>query len=141
MRFYILRRNSKWQENEFWENSPVDSGDTLALKIFNKIALSCTIFEIFTLFYFPLKSKIAAISCENQNFSLFNKTPLYSPVSQKFTRNRSISYSFGNIYTLLFSAKIQDGRQKFRKLKFFMFTQDNLLLPFSAKICSKSLFL
>ena len=89
----------KWQENDFGENSPVDSGDTLALKNFNEIALSCTVFEIFTLFYFPLKSKMAAISCKNWIFSLFNKTPLYYPVGQKFTRNRSISYSFGDIYT------------------------------------------
>ena len=33
----------KWQENDFWENMPVDSGDTLALKNFNEIALSRTI--------------------------------------------------------------------------------------------------
>ena len=30
----------KLQESDFWENSPVDSGDTLALKNFNEIALS-----------------------------------------------------------------------------------------------------
>ena len=130
----------KWQENDFGENSPVDSRDTLALKNFKEIALSRTVFEIFTLFYFPLKSKMAAISCENLNFSLFNKTPLYYPVGQKFTQNCSISYNFGDIYTFLVSAKIQDGHQKFRKLKIFVFTQDNLLLPFGLKICSKSLY-
>ena len=27
---------AQWQENDFWENSSVDSGDTLALKIFTK---------------------------------------------------------------------------------------------------------
>ena len=48
----------------FWENTPVDSGDTLALKYFDEIGLYRTIFEIFTLFYLPLKSKMAAISCE-----------------------------------------------------------------------------
>ena len=37
----------------------------LALKSFNEITLSCTVFEIFTLFYFPLKSKMATIRCEN----------------------------------------------------------------------------
>ena len=57
--------HQKWQENDFWGNSPVDSGDTLALKNFNEIALSRTVFKIFTLFYFPLKFKMAAISCEN----------------------------------------------------------------------------
>ena len=44
---------------------------------------------------------------------------LYYPVGQKFARNRSISYSFRDIHTFSFSAKIQDGRQKWRKLKFF----------------------
>ena len=32
----------KWWENDFWENSPVDSEDTLALENFDEIALSCT---------------------------------------------------------------------------------------------------
>ena len=43
---------------------------------------------------------------------------MYYPVGQKFARNRSISYGFRDINTCSFSAKIQDGRQKWRKLKF-----------------------
>ena len=39
-------------EKRFLENSPVDSGDTLALKNFNEVALSHTILEIFTLVIF-----------------------------------------------------------------------------------------
>ena len=38
---------------------------------------------------------------------------LYYPASQKFARNRSISYHFKDIFNVLFSAKIQDGRQKY----------------------------
>ena len=44
---------------------------------------------------------------------------LYYAVSQKFARNGSISYHFQDIFNVLFSAKIQDGRQKWRKLNFF----------------------
>ena len=44
---------------------------------------------------------------------------LYYPAGQKFAGNRSISYGFQNMHTFSFSAKIQDGRQKWRKLKFF----------------------
>ena len=45
----------------------------------------------------------------------------YNRVGQKFNRNRSISYGFQDIHTFSFSAKIQDGRQKWRKLKIFPF--------------------
>ena len=61
MRLGVLRRNSrwpqKWRENNFWENSPVYSENTLGVKNFDEIALSCTISEIFTLFYFPLNPR------------------------------------------------------------------------------------
>ena len=40
-------------------------------------------------------------------------------ILKKFARNRSISYGFRDIHTFLFSIKIQDGRQKWQKLKFF----------------------
>ena len=40
---------------------------------------------------------------------------------KKFTRNCSISYGFRDIHTFSFSVKIQDGLQKWRKLKFFPF--------------------
>ena len=42
-------------------------------------------------------------------------------MGQKFCRNRSISYGFQDINIFCFSAKIQDGRQKWRKLKFFLY--------------------
>ena len=48
---------------------------------------------------------------------------------QKFTRNRSISYGFRDIDTFSFSAKIQDGRRKWRKLKFSPFAQDTPVPP------------
>ena len=35
---------------------------------------------------------------------------------KKFAQNRSISYGFRDIHTFSFSAKIQDGRQKWEKI-------------------------
>ena len=46
---------------------------------------------------------------------------MYYPVGKKFAQNYSISYSFRDIHTFSFFAKIQDGRQKYRKLKFSPF--------------------
>ena len=58
---------------------------------------------------------------------------LYHPAGQKFAQNRSISYGFRDIDTFLFSAKIQKGRQKWRKLIFYPFAQDILVLPCRSK--------
>ena len=54
-------------------------------------------------------------------------------MGQKFARNRSISYGFRDIHTFSFSAKIQDGRQKWRKLKFSPFAQDTLVTTLRVK--------
>ena len=62
-------------------------------------------------------------------------------MGQKFSRYRSISYGFRDIHTFSFSAKIQDGRQKWQKLKFFPFAWDTLVLPCGSKIHSKLLYL
>ena len=64
---------------------------------------------------------MAAKSGENLNFSPLHRILLYYPVGQNIAQNRSISCGFRNIHTFSFSAKIQDGRQKWRKLKFFPF--------------------
>ena len=48
-----------------------------------------------------------------------HKILLYYPVDRKFARNRSISYGFRDIHTFSFSTQIQDGHQKWRKLKFY----------------------
>ena len=150
---------------------------------------SLTISKIFSMFCFPLKSKMAAKSGENLNFSPLHRTLLYYPAGQKvhskslylirflryshffifcknprwppkvakieifplcigyypvgkkFARNHSISYGFRDIHTFSFSFIIQDGRQKWRKLKFFPFAQGTLVLPCGSKIRSKSLYL
>ena len=66
---------------------------------------------------------------------------MYYPVGQKFAQNRSISYGFQDIHTFLFSAKIQDGHQKWRKLKFFPLAWDTVVPPCGSKIRSKLLYL
>ena len=75
------------------------------------------------------------------NYSPLHRALLYHPVGQKFARNRSISYGFRDIDSFSFSAKIQDGRQKWRKLKLVPFAQDTLVPPCGSKICLKSLYL
>ena len=53
------------------------------VKISLKITLSLAVSEIFTIFYFPLKSKMAEVSCENWYFSLFNWGTLVLPCGSK----------------------------------------------------------
>ena len=99
----------------FWTGH---SCTTLLVKNSLEIALSLTVFKILTLFHFPQKSKMAAESGENLNFPPLHRTLLYHPAGQKFAQNRSICYGFQDIETFPFSAKIQDGRRKWRKFKF-----------------------
>ena len=56
---------------------------TMRVKNSLEIALSLTISKIFSLFYFPLKSKMAAKSSENSNFPPLHRTLLYYPAGQK----------------------------------------------------------
>ena len=60
-------------------------------------------------------------------------------MGQKFTRNRSISYSFRDIFTVLFSTKIHDGCQKWQKLKFFSFCIEHSCTTLGVKNSEKSL--
>ena len=66
---------------------------------------------------------------------------MYYPGGQIFTRNRSISHGFRDIYTFLLSGKIQDGRHKLQKLKLFHFQWDTLVLLYRPKILLKLLYL
>ena len=51
-----------WQENDFWEKSPVHSANTLQIKYFVEIALAHTVSEINASWCFKLKFKMAAKS-------------------------------------------------------------------------------
>ena len=52
----------KWQENDFWEKSPVHSADTLRVKNFFEITLSRSVSEINALLRFTQKFKMATKS-------------------------------------------------------------------------------
>ena len=82
-------------------------------------SLSLTISEIFSMFYFLLKSKMAAKRGKIEFFFPLNRILLYCPMGQKFAPNHSITYRFQDIHTFSSTAKIQDGCQKWQKLKFF----------------------
>ena len=111
---------------------------TLWVKNSLEIALSVTVFEIFTLFHFPQKSKMVT---KNRNFTPLHRTLFYDSVGKKVARNCSISSGFGDIHTFSFFVKNQDGRQKWRNLKFYLFPEDTLVLPCGSKIRSKLLYL
>ena len=64
----------KWQKFKFYPFCIGHSYTTVWVKISLKITLCLTVFEIFTLFHFPLKSKMAAKSGENWNFTILHKT-------------------------------------------------------------------
>ena len=114
--FSSFRKNPRWPPKvakiEIFPLCTGHSCTTLWVKNSLEIALSLTVFEISTLFYFPRKSKMAAESGENLNFPPLHRRLLYHPMGQKYTRNRSIFYGFRDIDSFPFSAKIQDGRRK-----------------------------
>ena len=92
---------------------------TLWVKNSLEIALSLTMSKILSMFYFTLKSKMAAKSGKNRNFSPLHGTLLYYPVGQKFTQNRSISYGFRDIHTFSFSVKNRRWPPKVTKIEIF----------------------
>ena len=85
----------------------------------NSVEITLTVSETFTIFHFPLKSSMANKSGKNGNFSPGHRILLYFSARQKFAWNHSISYRLREIFNVLFSTKIQDGCQKWQKLKFF----------------------
>ena len=82
--FFIFSQNPRWPPKVAKiENFPLGikySCTTLWVKNSLKIALSLMVFEIFTLFHFLLKSKMAAESGENRNFSPLHRILVYYPV-------------------------------------------------------------
>ena len=56
-------------------------------------------------------------------------------MGQKFCPNRSISYGFRDIKIFSFFAKIQDGRQKWRKLNFSILNRILCYYPTGQNFC------
>ena len=126
--FFIFCKNLRWPPKVAG-----DSCTTLQVKNLLEIALSLTVFEILTLFYFPQNGRQ---KWRKSIFFPFAQDTLVLPFWSKIC-----SYGFRDIHTFQFSAKIQDGCQKWWKLKFSPFAQDILVLPCRSKIRSKSLYL
>ena len=99
--FFIFHKNPRWPPKvtkiEIFPLCIRYSCTTLWVKNSLEIALSLTVFEIFTLFHFPLKSKMAAKSGKNCKFSPLHRILLYYTAGQKFARNCSISYGLHDI--------------------------------------------
>ena len=110
--FFIFRKNPRWPPKVAKiEISPLWTRD------------SCSTLRVKNSLEIKIFSHLTGDSC----------TTLWHPVGQKFARNRSISYSFRDIDTFSFSAKIQDGCQKWRKLKFSPFDRRLLYHPVGQK--------
>ena len=91
--FFIFRKNPRWPlkvaKTEIFPLGTEYCCTTLWVKNLLKIALSLTISKIFSMFYFPLKSKMATKSGENLNFPPLHRTLLYYPAGQK-VRSKSL---------------------------------------------------
>ena len=61
--------HQKWQENNFCEKSPIDSTDTLRIRNFIEIALSCSVSEINVFLCLTKKFKMATKSGGKQIFA------------------------------------------------------------------------
>ena len=114
---------------------------TLWVKNSVEIALSLSVSEILIFFVFRKNSrwppKVAKIEFFQFHIE-YSATTLWVKNSVEI----ALSLTVSEILTIFsFSAKIQDGRQKGRKLKIFNFVQNTLLLPCESKIVSKSLYL
>ena len=87
---FIFRWNPRWLPKVAKiEICPLCIGyscTTLRVKHSLEIALSLTVFEIFTLFNFPLKSKMAAKSGENWKFYCYKWFPQWRTVKVVITR-------------------------------------------------------
>ena len=100
--------------------SPVDSIDTLGVKYFVEIALSCTVSEINAFLRFTQKFKMAAKNGGENDF--WEKLPgkaAYTLQVKKSCRNCSILHPFQDKCVFAFNAEIQDDRQNGGKAIFW----------------------
>ena len=117
---FVFHKNPRWPPKvvkiEIFPFCIGPSCTTLWVKNSLEIALSLTVFEIFTLFHFPLKTKMAAKSGKNWNFSTFTYDTLVLPCGSKI-RSKSL-------YLLQFS----------RYWHFFIFRKNSRWPPKVVKI-------
>ena len=85
---------SKVAKSEIFPFSIGHRCTTLWAKNSLEITLSLTVSKIFTIFYFPLKFKMATKSAVNLNFSFLHRIISHYPLGRTFTKNRSICNGF-----------------------------------------------
>ena len=113
--FYAQIQHEKWRENDFWEKSPVDSADTLRIKLFLEIALSHSFSEINTFCVLRRNSRWPPKVVGKQFLKKVASRLWRYPAGQKFCRNRSILLRFQYKHFFSCFAQIQDGCQKWRE--------------------------
>ena len=99
----------KWQKLTFQR---ILLYTTLWVKNSLEIALSFTVSKIFSMFCFPLKFKMAA-KCRKLKIFPFAQDTLVLPCGSKIQLKSLYLFRFSRYLQFVFSAKIQDGCQKF----------------------------
>ena len=101
--FFIFHKNPRWPPKVAkFEILPLFTGHsctTLWVKNSLEIALSVTVFEVFTLFHLPQKSKMATKSGKNPNFTPMHRT-LYTTLWVKTSLEIALSLTVFEIFTL-----------------------------------------
>ena len=93
-----------------------------------EITIFLTVSEIFTIFYFMLKFKMATKSVEKQNFSFLYTIPLYYPMGQ-YLLKIALSLLVSEIFTIFYFPLKSQMPPKVAKIDIFLFTQDTLVVP------------
>ena len=91
---------------------------TLRVKNSLKIALSLTASEVFSMFYFLLKSKMDP-KCRKLKFFPLAQDTLVLPCGSEIHSKSLYLLRFSRYLQFLFSAKIKDGHRKWRKIETF----------------------
>ena len=116
--FFVFPQNSRWPPKvakiEIFQFCIEYFPTTLRVKNSVQIALSLTVCEMLRFFVFRKNSRWPPKVAKIEFFQFHIE---YSATTLRV--KNSVSYGFRDINIFCFSAKIQDGRQKWRKLKFF----------------------
>ena len=112
--------HQKWREDELWEKLPADSADTLWVKNFVAITVSCNVSEINLFLHFTQKFKMAAKNGGKTIFAKIRHYTLHISCGPKFLPKSLLSRTVSKINAFLqFYAEIQDGRLKWRENDFW----------------------
>ena len=120
----------------------------------SRFGVMSTLLKIATIAITHLAMDLGLKNTKQAIFRLYRSAITHLRQPSKSTKTRPLPWylspaahyrgrnTFSEISTLFsFFTKIQDGRQKWRKSKFFPFPQDTLVLPCGSKIWLKSLYL